>query len=638
MLQSTLMALKLVTLKEIVREINQQQFMQLRLAGNKSDHASNIRKCVRYHLTNGKDDVVKSIVNLVNRHYGSEALKFYQNNVYCVHRLSKEQRSQIGIEPRNNDAPGQSVRIRVSAAPRTTIDTTNMRFKNSPFYNLLERLAVPAVCAPVANSRSSAKFHINFNETQKSLLEQPVGADQRPVYQIRFFCAAYTNVRGVVKHGTLEMEFPTICELKVNDKSISGSTLRGLRNKPGTVTPPDLTHMCRTDQTNTIELVYANTSKTYIAQVGIVKHESVQILVERMNDNKKLPKETVLQKLKERNQDADIVMESETVSTKCPLSFLRIATPCRSSFCQHLQCFDAFSFLSMNEQTPTWSCPVCFRQIESFEELVVDGYFADLLSQVHEDVESIRIEPTGQIRQIGERIIETGEERKSTKRKHSEVDIMKLNNGVMVIEDSDDDVNAARYEAGSSVPRSKIQKCQAEAGIPARSKNSTVIDLTLDSEDEDDPKNNLENSILSTSSTENMKDSKYPGDQPDLSNVGTTHEISLDTGFPNSSLFTPTDGAVISNHIHPLNPGAAVPPAQTLSWSQSGSRPPLSPGPQSWMPQYPIIPQTLPISPSTEKRFIIPRLDLISSPLSASIQQPECSTNALLNFPPSSAA
>ncbi|KAG0178559.1 SUMO ligase siz1 [Apophysomyces sp. BC1021] len=574
MLQSTLMALKLVTLKEIVREINQQQFMQLRLAGNKSDHASNIRKCVRYHLTNGKDDVVKSIVNLVNRHYGSEALKFYQNNVYCVHRLSKEQRSQIGIEPRNNDAPGQSVRIRVSAAPRTTIDTTNMRFKNSPFYNLLERLAVPAVCAPVANSRSSAKFHINFNETQKSLLEQPVGADQRPVYQIRFFCAAYTNVRGVVKHGTLEMEFPTICELKVNDKSISGSTLRGLRNKP----------------------------------------------------------------VKERNQDADIVMESETVSTKCPLSFLRIATPCRSSFCQHLQCFDAFSFLSMNEQTPTWSCPVCFRQIESFEELVVDGYFADLLSQVHEDVESIRIEPTGQIRQIGERIIETGEERKSTKRKHSEVDIMKLNNGVMVIEDSDDDVNAARYEAGSSVPRSKIQKCQAEAGIPARSKNSTVIDLTLDSEDEDDPKNNLENSILSTSSTENMKDSKYPGDQPDLSNVGTTHEISLDTGFPNSSLFTPTDGAVISNHIHPLNPGAAVPPAQTLSWSQSGSRPPLSPGPQSWMPQYPIIPQTLPISPSTEKRFIIPRLDLISSPLSASIQQPECSTNALLNFPPSSAA
>lgn len=38
---------------------------------------------------------------------------------------------------------------------------------------------------------------------------------------------------------------------------------------------------------------------------------------------------------------------------------MRMTTPCRSSTCDHLQCFDASLYLMMNEKKPKWQCPVC---------------------------------------------------------------------------------------------------------------------------------------------------------------------------------------------------------------------------------------------------------------------------------------
>lgn len=90
-------------------------------------------------------------------------------------------------------------------------------------------------------------------------------------------------------------------------------------------------------------------------------------------------------------EDDDIVAGPQKTSLKCPvrvpatlavaelsaldikLSYGRISTPCRSSHCVHVQCFDALSWYSVNEQTTTWSCPVCERSI-NHEDLIVDGY------------------------------------------------------------------------------------------------------------------------------------------------------------------------------------------------------------------------------------------------------------------------
>ena len=57
------------------------------------------------------------------------------------------------------------------------------------------------------------------------------------------------------------------------------------------------------------------------------------------------------------------------------LGKMRMSIPCRSHQCDHLQCFDAITFLQMNERKPTWFCPVCDRNAD-FNRLIIDGFVA----------------------------------------------------------------------------------------------------------------------------------------------------------------------------------------------------------------------------------------------------------------------
>ena len=42
------------------------------------------------------------------------------------------------------------------------------------------------------------------------------------------------------------------------------------------------------------------------------------------------------------------------------------------------QCFDAATFLQMNERKPTWNCPVCDKKA-LYDDLLIDGYFMEVL-------------------------------------------------------------------------------------------------------------------------------------------------------------------------------------------------------------------------------------------------------------------
>lgn len=53
------------------------------------------------------------------------------------------------------------------------------------------------------------------------------------------------------------------------------------------------------------------------------------------------------------------------------LSYIRMSNPMRSSRCNHIQCFDAASWFQINEQTPTWTCPIC-EQALKIDHLFID--------------------------------------------------------------------------------------------------------------------------------------------------------------------------------------------------------------------------------------------------------------------------
>lgn len=126
--------------------------------------------------------------------------------------------------------------------------------------------------------------------------------------------------------------------------------------------------------------------------VNLVKQHPVEELVTQLKSRKLISKEQVIREsevaftslapspgtalltivtVKNRAEDSEIVATSSIMSLKCPLSTLRIQVPCRSIVCTHNQCFDAASFLELQKQAPTWTCPVCSKST-SFESLQVD--------------------------------------------------------------------------------------------------------------------------------------------------------------------------------------------------------------------------------------------------------------------------
>jgi hypothetical protein len=91
----------------------------------------------------------------------------------------------------------------------------------------------------------------------------------------------------------------------------------------------------------------------------------------------------VMEKLGIGDDDLEIETPELKVSLQCPLMKFRIRLPARSNKCKHVQCFDAESYLMMNEKKPTWNCPVC-DIYAPYHTLLIDGLFKEILAQEKE--------------------------------------------------------------------------------------------------------------------------------------------------------------------------------------------------------------------------------------------------------------
>jgi hypothetical protein len=72
-----------------------------------------------------------------------------------------------------------------------------------------------------SQNRSAKSFQFTLTEENRKTLAMGTAGDDKPAHQIRFCCAAYTSEDDIPEEGLL-MEFPAICELKVNDNVVSG--------------------------------------------------------------------------------------------------------------------------------------------------------------------------------------------------------------------------------------------------------------------------------------------------------------------------------------------------------------------------------------------------------------------------------
>ncbi|GJC90527.1 E3 SUMO-protein ligase pli1 [Colletotrichum liriopes] len=291
--------------------------------------------------------------------------------------------------------------------------------------------------------------------------------------RIMVFCAGDNS-------GTQDIAFPHQSEIKINGNEVKAN-LRGLKNKPGSTRPVDITSYLRlkNDNRNLVEFTYALTQKKFYLVLYACKITSAQELAEKIKVGKKIPKYKVIEE--------NIVTTSQVLSLKCPLSYMRLDVPCRSVNCSHIQCFDATSYLQLQEQGPQWLCPICNKSAP-FEQLAVDE---DILANTSKSLDQVTIEPDGQWR-----VNSAQDESKPT------------NGGSGLVDDDDDDddwgivevnpVRSRNFEtpnrsvASTATPTTTVMSRESSTmprGVATTSgkrlhSERVTIDLTLSDDDE----------------------------------------------------------------------------------------------------------------------------------------------------------
>ena len=301
-----------------------------------------------------------------------------------------------------------------------------------------------------------------------------------PNIRVMIYCAS----DPLSPFSKADITFPYQVEIKVNMDEVKAN-LRGLKNKPGSTRPADITDLLRkrAGYENNMTVTYALTHKRFFLVVNLVRQHPVEELVAKLKSGKGISKEQVIREMVSKVQDSDIEATSSIMSLKCPISTLRIDVPCRSTVCNHNQCFDASSFLQLQEQAPTWTCPVCYKTI-IFEALTVDQYVSDILVQTPKSIDQVVIEPTGEWSQTSE--ANSSARPNGNNASSDDEDLVEIKDMPRVA--------AVKSEASGSFmrtpPTSSREQSTSSAAPPStgdKRPRGQVIDLTFSSDEEDEP-------------------------------------------------------------------------------------------------------------------------------------------------------
>jgi E3 SUMO-protein ligase PIAS1 len=378
----------------------------------------------------------------------------------------------------------------------------------------------------------------NRHTVRASLTIKPHIAEQfrkDPQYKILLYCGEYQSISP---YSQAHVSFPNQIELKVNDIEVK-SNFKGLKNKPGSTKPADITNSIKKfqGQPNTIHLTYALTTKRFVFVVYLVRHITPEKLTDRIKRHSVIRKQKVLDAMSHANADPDIAATSIRMSLKDPISTMRITVPIRSSHCTHNQCFDGAMFMQLQEQAPQWSCPVCSKNIP-FESLCVDEYFQEILDRTPVTTEKVDIEPNGQWKVIKDEDDDDEEQADGTSNKRGRASYDDDFDDLVEIDQPDskkEKVNGIRRESyqplpspigGASITLSTPPVTSREVSVAgstgrAASKRpqSAVIDLTLSDDEDDQPPRsakrhqtthrNFGNRSSSYNTPNSMPDSRY---------------------------------------------------------------------------------------------------------------------------------
>lgn len=265
-------------------------------------------------------------------------------------------------------------------------------FRLTPFYNLQYQVAKSSYRLVRAAGRGVGAVRFTFTGHEWLKLQ----SDSKK-FRLCLFCWPVPTRNYGANHKEY-IEFPSPNEILFNGHKIT-ENVRGLKNKPGTAKPADLTTYIRpSPQINTLDLIYAYTKSDfqmacYVTEI-ISPDELLQsVVLKHPRISKKLTLEYIKKTMSEEDED-DLITTSTVLSLQCPISYTRMKYPAQSRSCKHLQCFDALWYLHSQMQVPTWQCPVCSLSIP-LENLVISEYVDEIIKNSNEEVEQVELSPDG---------------------------------------------------------------------------------------------------------------------------------------------------------------------------------------------------------------------------------------------------
>lgn len=324
----------------------------------------------------------------------SSAPPLYGNTPVASRTMSTYSQSSATYPAAGYPASGHSNSYRPNSG--FSHHASRVTFKPSPFYEPKALVADVRVCDAMAHHRNTVAISLKAHELGNHLSD--------PSIRIFVFCSTADT-------GVQDIAFPYQSDLKVNGGDVKAN-LRGLKNKPGSTRPVDITDQLRlrpAGYINNVEFTYALTDKRYYISIYACKSHKAPALVEKIRAGKKIPRASVVSEITRKAQDTEIETTSSNMSLKCPLSYSRLVDPVRSTACKHIQCFDALSYLQLQEQGPQWICPICNKPAP-FDSLAVDEYAREILAKTSQSIEQVTIDPSGEWRIPGSESVDLRDE------------------------------------------------------------------------------------------------------------------------------------------------------------------------------------------------------------------------------------
>lgn len=217
--------------------------------------------------------------------------------------------------------------------------------------------------------------------------------------------------------------------------------------------------------------------KTYVFCAYLVKQLNTESLLKKLQEkgarSAEETKNYIIKKL--ADVDPDLATTSYRFSLVCPLGKMRMKLPAKSTNCDHLQCFDASTFLLMNEKKPTWTCPTCGKPC-MYDDIRIESYFLDVVSSSNlpENCKEIEIIADGSWK-VYEKEIKSNNLDGVLNMKEELIESVDL-------DDDSDDCSTSNLNEPNIVPKPKL------SAEPENLKPS-IVDLTIsDDEESDRPK------------------------------------------------------------------------------------------------------------------------------------------------------